>query len=152
LPTSQIVAQVIADAASAMRPTMLIVDTTTGDPHDAETLGAQLALRDIEYLDATIAGSSEQVRRGEVLVMAGGRESAFTAAAAILSTFAADAFHVGAWGTGSKMKLVVNLILGLQRAVLAEGLSLAESLDLDPARALEILRASAAYSKVMDVK
>jgi 3-hydroxyisobutyrate dehydrogenase-like beta-hydroxyacid dehydrogenase len=50
------------------------------------------------------------------------------------------------------MKLVVNLILGLNRAVLAEGLSLAEALGLDPQRVLEILRASAAYSKVMDTK
>ncbi len=152
LPNSDVVAQVMADAASSLRPGTLVIDTTTGDPQAAETLGAQLAERGVRYLDATVAGSSAQVLHGDVLVMVGGDEAAFTAASAVLATFAADAFHVGPWGAGSRMKLVVNLVLGLNRAVLAEGLSLAESLGLDPRRALELLRASAAYSKVMDTK
>jgi 3-hydroxyisobutyrate dehydrogenase-like beta-hydroxyacid dehydrogenase len=152
LPNSDVVAQVMTDAAGELRPHMLVIDTTTGDPRAAETLGAQLAQRDVRYLDATVAGSSEQTRRGEVLVMVGGQEPAFAAAAALLSTFASDAFYVGPWGAGSKMKLVVNLVLGLNRAVLAEGLSLAEALALDTERTLELLRASAAYSKVMDTK
>jgi 3-hydroxyisobutyrate dehydrogenase-like beta-hydroxyacid dehydrogenase len=50
------------------------------------------------------------------------------------------------------MKLVVNLVLGLNRAVLAEGLALARSCGLDPSAALEIPRAGPAASRVMDVK
>ena len=50
------------------------------------------------------------------------------------------------------MKLVLNLVLGLNRAVLAEGLSFARSSGIDPALALEILKAGPAYSKAMDVK
>jgi 3-hydroxyisobutyrate dehydrogenase-like beta-hydroxyacid dehydrogenase len=50
------------------------------------------------------------------------------------------------------MKLVVNLVLGLNRAVLAEGITLAEALALEPRQTLDILRASAAYSRVMDAK
>ena len=50
------------------------------------------------------------------------------------------------------MKLVVNLILGLNRAVLAEGLTLAAALKLDLPTALAILKASPAYSMVMDAK
>jgi 2-hydroxy-3-oxopropionate reductase len=50
------------------------------------------------------------------------------------------------------MKLVVNLVLGLNRAVLAEGLSLARACGLDLAATLQVLRAGAAYSRVMDTK
>ena len=50
------------------------------------------------------------------------------------------------------MKLVVNLVLGLNRAVLAEGLSFARKTGVSPERALEILKCSAAYSRVMDTK
>jgi 3-hydroxyisobutyrate dehydrogenase-like beta-hydroxyacid dehydrogenase len=50
------------------------------------------------------------------------------------------------------MKLVVNLVLGLNRAVLAEGLSLARSCGLDLPETLRVLRAGAAYSRVMDSK
>ena len=50
------------------------------------------------------------------------------------------------------MKLVVNLVLGLNRAVLAEGLTFAESFGVDPVQALEVLRAGLSYSRVMDTK
>ena len=50
------------------------------------------------------------------------------------------------------MKLVLNLVLGLNRAVLAEGLAYAAACGLDPAAALDILRAGPAYSRAMDVK
>ena len=50
------------------------------------------------------------------------------------------------------MKLVVNLVLGLNRAVLAEGLCFAERSGVDPHQALEVLRAGPAYSRVMETK
>jgi 3-hydroxyisobutyrate dehydrogenase-like beta-hydroxyacid dehydrogenase len=50
------------------------------------------------------------------------------------------------------MKLVVNLVLGLNRAVLAEGLAFARGCGLDLPRVLEVLQAGAAYSRVMDAK
>lgn len=152
LPNSDVVAAVVSEIDAALQPGALVVDTTTGDPQAAETVGEELAQRGVRYLDATVAGSSAEAARGEVIVMAGGAEDAFAAAGDVLGTFAAASYHVGPWGSGSRMKLVVNLLLGLNRAVLAEGLTLAESLGLDPHRALDILRASAAYSRVMDSK
>ena len=50
------------------------------------------------------------------------------------------------------MKLIVNLVLGLNRMVLAEGLALGEKSGMDPHRLLEVLKQSAAYSKAMDMK
>ena len=50
------------------------------------------------------------------------------------------------------MKLISNLVLGLNRAVLAEGLAFAEAIGVPPAAALEVLTGSNAYSRAMDVK
>jgi 3-hydroxyisobutyrate dehydrogenase-like beta-hydroxyacid dehydrogenase len=50
------------------------------------------------------------------------------------------------------MKLVVNLVLGLNRAALAEGLAFADMLRISPRQALEILQETAAYSRVMETK
>ena len=66
--------------------------------------------------------------------------------------FARRWFHVGPWGSGARTKLVVNLVLGLNRAVLAEGLAFARRCGLDPAAVLEMLQSGAAYSRVMDAK
>ena len=51
-----------------------------------------------------------------------------------------------------KMKLVSNLVLGLNRAALAEGLAFAEAIGIAPAAALEVLTGSMAYSRAMDAK
>jgi 3-hydroxyisobutyrate dehydrogenase-like beta-hydroxyacid dehydrogenase len=61
-------------------------------------------------------------------------------------------FHIGKIGDGGRAKLAINLILGLNRLALAEGLVFASRLGLDPAAFLEVARASAAASQVMDTK
>jgi 3-hydroxyisobutyrate dehydrogenase-like beta-hydroxyacid dehydrogenase len=61
-------------------------------------------------------------------------------------------FLVGAAGDGGRTKLAVNLILGLNRLALAEGLVFATRLGLDPTAFLKVAQASAAYSQVMETK
>jgi 3-hydroxyisobutyrate dehydrogenase-like beta-hydroxyacid dehydrogenase len=61
-------------------------------------------------------------------------------------------FHVGPCGSAAKMKLISNLVLGLNRAALAEGLAFAEAIGIPPAAALPVLTGSMAYSRAMDVK
>ena len=62
--------------------------------------------------------------------MAGGSHDAFVTCGDLLKTFTSQVFHVGDCGSGSRMKLVVNLVLGLNRAALAEGLALADGFGL----------------------
>lgn len=152
LPDADVVAKVIAQLQPALRDGLLIVDTTTGDPAESATLGAKLAGQGVGFLDATIAGSSVQVRDGAAAVMVGGEVATFDLVREIISCFGKEVFHVGPWGSGARMKLVVNLVLGLNRAVLAEGLTLAGALELDLPTTLAILKASPAYSTVMDTK
>ena len=59
---------------------------------------------------------------------------------------------MGENGSGASTKLLVNLVLGLNRMALAEGLSLAKRAGIDQYRILEVLKKSAAYSKAMDQK
>jgi 3-hydroxyisobutyrate dehydrogenase-like beta-hydroxyacid dehydrogenase len=152
LPDSRTVQAVIEEMRSALAPGTIVLDTTTGDPDPTTALGKSLAHDGIAYVDATIAGSSVQVRAGAVLVIAGGEPAALAACGDLFAVFAAQVFPVGPWGSGARMKLVFNLVLGLNRAVLAEGLALAGGCGIDPAVALEILRAGPAYSRVMDTK
>jgi 3-hydroxyisobutyrate dehydrogenase-like beta-hydroxyacid dehydrogenase len=152
LPDADVVAAVFVQLQPALRSGLLIVDTTTGDPAESAALGAKLAGQGVGFLDATIAGSSVQVREGRAIAMVGGNETAFGSGREVLSCFCKEVFHVGPWGSGARMKLVVNLVLGLNRAVLAEGLTLASALELDLPSTLAILKASPAYSTVMDTK
>jgi 3-hydroxyisobutyrate dehydrogenase-like beta-hydroxyacid dehydrogenase len=152
LPSHREVADVLQGAGAILNRGLTIIDTTTGDPASTEELAKMLAERGITYLDATISGSSAQVRAGSVTMMVGGDVDAFTASSAIFEAIARQTFHTGPAGTGARMKLVTNLVLGLNRAALAEGLAFAASLGLDPAMSLAVMRGSAAYSKIMDTK
>src|SRR5919108_70095 len=73
-------------------------------------------------------------------------------AAGVLDAIVARRYDLGAIGNASRAKLAVNLILGLNRAALAEGLVFASRLRLDPVAFLDVARGSAAYSQVMNVK
>ena len=152
LPDSNITRSVLREAVPTLHYGHTIADTSTGDPRDAAEFSRHLAPTGATYLDATISGNSDQVRRAEVLVMVGGLKPAFIRCKELFDTFAARTIHTGLTGSAAQMKLVTNLVLGLNRAALAEGLVFAHALKLDGKQALEILRASMAYSRIMDVK
>jgi 3-hydroxyisobutyrate dehydrogenase-like beta-hydroxyacid dehydrogenase len=130
----------------------ILIDTTTGAPEQSAEMSTQLASLGLKYLDAPISGSSEQTRRGEATVMVGGEREAFEACNDLWPMLGANTYHVGASGSAAKMKLISNLVLGLNRAALAEALVFAQGIGVDPASALEVLRGSMAYSRAMDVK
>ncbi|MEI6342525.1 MAG: NAD(P)-dependent oxidoreductase [Verrucomicrobiota bacterium] len=144
----EVVGRMLPDA----RPGLIVMDTTTGDP--AEVLGVARALADagVRYVDAPISGSSDQTLRGEALVMVGGAHDDFAACSDLWAALGGRAVHCGPVGSASRMKLVTNLVLGLNRAALAEGLAFAESQGVDPAAALAVLRESMAYSRAVDAK
>jgi 3-hydroxyisobutyrate dehydrogenase-like beta-hydroxyacid dehydrogenase len=113
LPSHREVEDVIAAGQLAMRTGQIIIDTTTGDPEPTAVLAAELALRGVRYLDATVSGSSAHVRQGVAVMMVGGDPAAFTACADVFSRIGGETFYTGHSGTGSKMKLATNVVLGL---------------------------------------
>ena len=152
LPNSAAVESVIAQLDAHLRPGTVIADATTGSPGIVENLAARLTLRHVEYADACIGGSSEDVRQRRATVMFGGSEAAFSACLPIFDTYAQSSFHLGPAGAGTRMKLAFNLVLGLHRAVLAEGLAFARGAGISLEDALAVLKDGAAYSRVMDTK
>jgi 3-hydroxyisobutyrate dehydrogenase-like beta-hydroxyacid dehydrogenase len=152
LPSHREVGAVLQEGAGYWRHGQIILDTTTGGPDSAVEHARELATHDVCYLDATISGSSLQARNGDVIWMVGGEQDAFDRCEALFQCVAKEVIHTGPVGSGSKMKLVTNLVLGLNRAALAEGLALAGALDLDVAQTLAVLLKSAAYSRIMDTK
>jgi 3-hydroxyisobutyrate dehydrogenase-like beta-hydroxyacid dehydrogenase len=129
-----------------------IIDTTTGDPDKTVALAQRLAELDVYFLDAPFSGSSRQVKDKDVVFMVGGEKAAFEKCMDIFDGLGAKTFYLGASGNGSKAKLASNLILGLNRLALAEGLVFATKLGLEPRALLELLKVTPAYSAAMDVK
>jgi 2-hydroxy-3-oxopropionate reductase len=155
LPDSPMVNEVVHRSLKLYqtgRPGLTLIDTTTADPVLSEALASQLREGGIEMLDATLSGTSKMCTEREITIMVGGREEIFRECEPIFSAIGKEAFFMGNNGAGALTKLIVNLILGLNRMALAEGLSLAKKAGMDQRRLLEVLRKSAAYSKAMDMK
>jgi 3-hydroxyisobutyrate dehydrogenase-like beta-hydroxyacid dehydrogenase len=152
LPNHDIVQSVMEQLTPVLRPGMIVVDTTTGSPSIVEAIAARLDAKGVYWVDATISGSSDQLYRGEVTILAGGTSIAIQRCEPLFRAIANDWMHVGPCGSGLRMKLVSNLVLGLNRAALAEGLAFADALQLDAKLTLEALRRSMAYSRMMDTK
>jgi 3-hydroxyisobutyrate dehydrogenase-like beta-hydroxyacid dehydrogenase len=152
LYTTEVVREVLERMQGGLRAGQIIIDTTTGDPSHTEALGKKMAHCGVRYLDAPISGSSEQTRHGKATVIVGGDKEAFTACWDLWPVMGRKVFHAGCCGSATRMKLISNLVLGLNRAALAEGLAFAEALGVSTAAALEVMSESAAYSRVMDTK
>jgi 3-hydroxyisobutyrate dehydrogenase-like beta-hydroxyacid dehydrogenase len=130
----------------------VVLCASTCDPDRLAMLAARVAMRGLRLLETPISGSSGQVARGEGIALVGGDRDLLAEVEPMLRALFAGHFHIGKVGDGGRAKLAINLILGLNRLALAEGLTFAERLGLDPAAFLDVARRSAAYSQVMDVK
>src|SRR5471030_2738509 len=130
----------------------IVLCMSTVDPDQVAALAARVIPRGIRYLDVPVSGTSDQVRRGDGVALIGGNKKIADEVAPVLDALFARRFHVGKIGDGGRAKLAVNLILGLNRLALAEGLVFAERLGLDAAAFLEVAKGSASYSQVMETK
>jgi len=155
LMTTAIVRQVVEGPGGLLEadpPPAYIIDTTTGDPDESAALAGRLAGRGVQYLDSTISGSSREIRQRQGLFMVGGDKAAFEACRPVLAAVTDRMLYAGPPGSGARSKLTVNLVLGLNRLALAEALVFAERLGLQPRAALDVLKQSYAYSRIMEGK
>jgi 3-hydroxyisobutyrate dehydrogenase-like beta-hydroxyacid dehydrogenase len=130
----------------------IVLCMSTCDPDQVAALAARVVPRGIRYLDVPVSGTSDQVRRGDGVALIGGDPAIAAEVAPILDALFVRRFQVGKIGDGGRAKLAVNLILGLNRLALAEGLVFAERMGLDPAAFLAVAKGSASYSQVMETK
>jgi 3-hydroxyisobutyrate dehydrogenase-like beta-hydroxyacid dehydrogenase len=155
LPSSPVVNEVVTNSLKLFetgRQGLIVIDATTADPALSTELAAQLGQKGIEMLDATISGTSDMCAVKDTIFMVGGKEEIFKQCEPLFAAMSREWIFMGENGKGAVIKLVVNLVLSLNRMALAEGLTLAKKAGLDPLQTLEVLKKSAAFSKIMDQK
>lgn len=129
-----------------------IIDCSTGVPEQLEALAARLKARGIGFIEAPLSGSSQQIEAGDATLLLGGETETLQQCEAVLAAFGNKRIHVGGAGMGAKAKLATNLVLGLNRAVLAEGMVFAENMGISPAQFLALVLASPATSGAAEAK
>lgn len=118
----------------------IVVLCSTIGVAEARELAERLAERQIHLLDAPVSGGPDRARRGELLIAVGAEAATLAAAHEVLDALAARIVHVGtAPGDGQAMKIVNQLLAGVQVLATAESLSLASALGLEREAVVDFL-------------
>ena len=103
-------------------------------------------------IDCPISGTQPIIRAGNGVIMMSGNQAACERVASMLQLVAPKTSYVGDYGTGIKLKLMINFMVGANTVALAEGMLFGAEMGLDPHTMLNIVGPSAAGSTVFDIR
>ena len=134
----------------AARSGQIYADTSTVDPQTSRTLAERLRERGAEFLDAPVSGGVAGAEAASLTVMVGGEADAFERARPVLAGIGQRLHHVGPAGSGTIVKLVNQLLVGINMAGVAEALVLGTKAGADPRAMLEVLSTSFGGSRMLE--
>jgi len=140
------VREVIGEMTSHDLGGKIIVDFSTIAPETSVDVASLVSSKGGRMLDAAVSGSTPQVESRQLTIFVGGPQDSFDAVRSLIEPLGRAVYHMGGNGSGLKMKLCVNALLGIGIASLAESLTLAQKLGLDKDRAIEALAGTAVIS------
>lgn len=129
-----------------------VVDCSTGDPDALQALATRLAARGVDFIEAPLSGSSQQISDGSATMLLGGAADALQRHGPLLQALSPQRLCMGGAGMGARAKLASNLVLGLNRAVLAEGMAFAERQGIAPEAFVQLVLATPARSDAAVIK
>jgi 3-hydroxyisobutyrate dehydrogenase-like beta-hydroxyacid dehydrogenase len=132
------------------REGQVYVDTSTNPPELPRQIAEALDTRGAGFLDAPVSGGVAGAEAGTLTMMIGGDEETLERARPVLEVIGGNLHLLGPVGAGTVVKLVNQLLVGINMAAVAEGLVLGVKAGADPRKMLEVLSTSFGGSKMLD--
>ena len=129
----------------------LVIDMGTSDPRRSRIHAARLAAKNIGWVDAPVSGGPEGAAARTLTIMAGGSERDFARAKPVLQAVGKNITHVGGPGAGHIVKIINQLIVGITLEAVAEALTLAEKMNVEPRVVQQALAGGFADSKPLQL-
>jgi 3-hydroxyisobutyrate dehydrogenase-like beta-hydroxyacid dehydrogenase len=152
LPTVASLAAVADDLARAKRKGLIVVETSTMPLEAKQAFRTVVEKSGAVVLDSPLSGTGAQARSKDLLVYASGSRAAYRACREVFAGFARGHHFLGAFGNGSKMKYVANLLVAIHNVAAAEAMALARKAGLDPALTLKVIGDGAGSSRMFQVR
>jgi 3-hydroxyisobutyrate dehydrogenase len=125
-----------------------LICASTVAPEDVVRLAGDVP----SVMDVGMLGNRDHARDGELRLFVGGEEQVFTAGRPLLEKLGKEVVHLGALGSGMRMKLLLNLLMGIEVQAMAEAAELAAACGLDKQLVLRAIAGSGFASPVMSFK
>ncbi|MCP1108776.1 2-hydroxy-3-oxopropionate reductase [Lachnospiraceae bacterium PAL227] len=134
------------------KPGTVVIDMSSIDPMESKAIGAELATKGIELMDAPVSGGEPKAIDGTLSVMVGGKKETFDKYYDLLMCMAGSVTYVGGLGAGNTAKLANQIVVAINIAAVSEALTLAKKAGADPELVYQAIRGGLAGSTVMDAK
>ena len=152
LPSSDALRQTADDLGKMPRAPRVVIDTSTLPVAAKEDARRRLAARGITLLDCPVSGTGSQARARDIVVYASGDRRAYRKVTRIFEAIARGHYYVGAFGAGSKVKFVANLLVAIHNVAAAEAMVLAMKAGLDPATVANLVGDGSGSSRMFQVR
>ncbi len=129
---------------------LIVVDMSTIAPSAARDIGARLAARGVEFLDAPVSGGEVGAINASLTIMVGGKPEVFATVQPLFEKMGKSVTLIGAVGAGQVAKACNQILTGVTVAAVAEALNFARKSGVDPARVREALLGGFAYSRILE--
>jgi putative dehydrogenase len=152
LPTPAAVADVAHEIANSGQSPRIVVELSTLSIADKRRFEAILRKAGHIALDCPLSGTGAQAKVRDLVVYASGDGHAIARCAGLFSDFAKQSADLGAFGNGSRMKFVANLLVAIHNVATAEAMVLAERAGLDPKMVVDMIGPGAGGSRMFQMR
>jgi 3-hydroxyisobutyrate dehydrogenase-like beta-hydroxyacid dehydrogenase len=135
-----------------LRPNALWIDCSSVNPSFSKKMAATAARREVHFVDAPVTGSAPVAEEAKLTFWVGADPADLESIRSLLLCMGNRIVHTGGNGTGTSMKMVINLLLGNAMAAFAEAMALGEGLGLSQELLFDSLIGTAAVAPFLAAK
>jgi 3-hydroxyisobutyrate dehydrogenase-like beta-hydroxyacid dehydrogenase len=152
LPSTDALDATVEALATAPRPGLILAEISTFPIAAKEQARGRLAAAGVTALDCPLSGTGAQAQTRDLALYGSGDEAAFERCRDAFAGFARASHYLGAFGNGSRMKFVANLLVAVHNVAAAEAIVLGAKAGLDPERILEVISSGAGTSRIFELR
>jgi 3-hydroxyisobutyrate dehydrogenase-like beta-hydroxyacid dehydrogenase len=152
LPSPSALRQVAAEIAAAKVERRIVAELSTFAIEDKMSLHEAMKVAGHDALDCPLSGTGAQAANRDLVVYASGDRAAVETCAPLFADFAKKTAYLGAFGNGSRMKFVANLLVAIHNVAAAEAMALARKSGLDPSDVVEVIAPGAGGSRMFEMR
>jgi len=152
LPSPQALDATVAAITAHALPPRIVIEASTFTLADKERAEAALRRAGHVTLDCPVSGTGAQAAVKDIVVYASGDAEAIARVMPVFADFSRATYNTGAFGNGSRMKYVANLLVAIHNVASAEAMVLGIKAGLDPKKVFELATAGAGNSRVLELR
>jgi len=142
VPTSKQVAEAVEAMLPSLKPGMLVIDMTSGQPGRTREIAAMLEGHGVAMIDCPVSGGVPRAKTGQLAIMVGGPAAEIDRAEPVLKAMGTYVYRCGDIGAGQAMKALNNLVSAGGYLIGIEALLIGQRFGLDPTTMVDVLNAS----------